>query len=128
MLRQGFQVTQDGQVRSAFALLSFPEVTLDRLATIWPEIAVIAPDIRAQLEIDGRYAGYLQRQEADIAAFRRDENLVLPENLDVNAIGGLSTEVRTILKTARPTTIGAAARLSGVTPAAVVALLRHARS
>ncbi len=128
LLRQGFQVTQDGQVRSAFALLSFPEVTLDRLSAIWPEIAAIAPDIRAQLEIDGRYAGYLQRQEADIAAFRRDENLILPDDLDVNAIGGLSTEVRTILKTSRPATIGAAARLSGVTPAAVIALLRYARS
>lgn len=128
LLRQGFQVTQDGQVRSAFALLSFPQVTLERLAAIWPEIGALAPEIRAQLEIDGRYAGYLQRQDADIAAFRRDEDLILPDDLDVNAIGGLSTEVRTILKTARPATIGAAARLSGVTPAAVVALLRHARA
>lgn len=128
LLRQGFQVTQDGQVRSAFALLSFPQVTLDRLAAIWPEIGGLTPDIRAQLEIDGRYAGYLQRQDADIAAFRRDENLVLPDDLDVSTIGGLSTEVQIILKTARPATIGAAARLSGVTPAAVVALLRHART
>ncbi len=128
LLRQGLQVTQDGQIRSAFALLSFPEVTLDRLTAIWPEIGLLAPEIRGQLEIDGRYAGYLQRQEADIEAFRRDENLVLPDDLDVNAIGGLSTEVRTILSRARPATIGAAARLSGVTPAAVVALLRHARA
>ncbi len=128
LLRQGLQVTQDGQIRSAFALLSFPEVTLDRLTAIWPEIGLLAPEIWGQLEIDGRYAGYLQRQEADIEAFRRDENLVLPDDLDVNAIGGLSTEVRTILSRARPATIGAAARLSGVTPAAVVALLRHARA
>ena len=127
LLRQGFQVTQDGQVRSAFALLSFPEVTLERLAAVWPEIGGLVPEIRAQLGIDGRYAGYLQRQEADIVAFRRDEELVLPEDLDLNAIGGLSTEVRAILKRVRPATIGAAARLSGVTPAAVVALLRHAR-
>ena len=88
----------------------------------------MAPEIRAQLEIDGRYAGYLQRQEADIAAFRRDEALALPDDLDVDAVGGLSTEIRTLLKQARPATIGAASRISGVTPAAVVALLRHARA
>ena len=128
LLRQGIQVTQDGQVRSAFALLSFPLVTLDRLAAIWPEIRGIGPEIRGQLEIDGRYAGYLQRQEADIEAFRRDEDVSLPDDLDVAAIGGLSTEVRTILTAVRPATIGAAARLSGVTPAAIVALLRHARA
>ena len=128
LARQGIAVTQDGQIRSAFALLSFPQVTLGRLAAIWPEIGAISRAIGAQLEIDGRYAGYLQRQEGDIEAFRRDESLVLPEDLDPDAIGGLSNEVRTILKTARPATIGAASRLSGVTPAAIVALLRHARA
>lgn len=128
LARRGFTVTQDGQPRSAFDLLSFPEVTLDRLTALWPEISALRPDIRAQLETDGRYAGYLRRQESDIAAFRRDESLALPETLDVDGIGGLSTEVRAILKRARPATIGAAARLSGVTPAAVVALLRHARA
>jgi tRNA uridine 5-carboxymethylaminomethyl modification enzyme len=128
LARRGFTVTQDGQLRSAFDLLSFPEVTLDRLTALWPEISALRPDIRAQLETDGRYAGYLRRQESDIAAFRRDESLALPETLDVDGIGGLSTEVRAILKRARPATIGAAARLSGVTPAAVVALLRHARA
>jgi len=128
LAKRGFKVTQDGQTRSAFALLSFPEVTLDRLTEIWPEIAGLKPEIRAQLEVDGRYAGYLNRQESDIAAFRRDESLALPDDLDVDAIGGLSNEVRSILKTSRPATIGAASRLSGVTPAAVVALLRHARA
>ena len=128
LAKHGIGVTQDGQVRSAFALLSFPQVTLGRLAAIWPEIEAIAPPIQAQLEIDGRYAGYLQRQESDIEAFRRDESLALPENLDVDSVGGLSNEVRTILKTVRPATIGAASRLSGVTPAAIVALLRHAKA
>jgi len=128
LAKQGIAVTQDGQIRSAFALLSFPEVTLARLTAIWPEIEAIASPIRAQLEIDGRYAGYLQRQESDIEAFRRDESLVLPENLDVDSVGGLSNEVRSILKTVRPATIGAASRLSGVTPAAIVALLRHAKA
>jgi tRNA uridine 5-carboxymethylaminomethyl modification enzyme len=128
LARQGLAVTQDGQIRSAFDLLAFPAVTLERLSAIWPEISSIGPEIRAQLETDGRYAGYLDRQESDIAAFRRDEALALPEDLDLDAIGGLSNEVRSILKTARPATIGAASRLSGVTPAAVVALLRHARA
>ncbi len=128
LAKQGIAVTQDGQIRSAFALLSFPEVTLARLTAIWQEIEEIAPPIRAQLEIDGRYAGYLQRQESDIEAFRRDESLALPENLDLDSVGGLSNEVRTILKTVRPATIGAASRLSGVTPAAIVALLRHAKA
>ena len=128
LAKRGLTVTQDGQRRSAFALLSFPQIDLARLTEIWPEIAQLAPDIQAQLEIDGRYAGYLQRQEADIEAFRRDEALALPENLDVDAIGGLSTEIRTLLKRVRPATIGAASRISGVTPAAVVALLRHARA
>ncbi len=128
LAKQGIQVTQDGQIRSAFALLSFPEVTLGRLTAIWPEIEGIAPAIRAQLETDGRYAGYLQRQESDIEAFRRDEALALPENLDLDTVGGLSNEVRSILKTTRPATIGAASRLSGVTPAAIVALLRHAKA
>ncbi|MSP50092.1 MAG: tRNA uridine-5-carboxymethylaminomethyl(34) synthesis enzyme MnmG [Alphaproteobacteria bacterium] len=128
LARQGFAVTQDGLVRTAFALLSFPDVTLDRLAAVWPEIAGIAPGIRAQLEIDGRYAGYLRRQDDDIQAFRRDEALALPDDLDLDAVGGLSTEVRSVLRSARPATIGAASRLSGVTPAAVVALLRHAQA
>jgi len=128
LVNKGLTVTQDGQIRSAFDLLSFPAITLDRLAAIWPEIAGIPPAIKAQLEIDGRYAGYLGRQEGDIAAFRRDEALALPDDLDLDAVGGLSNEVRSILKSARPATIGAASRLSGVTPAAVVALLRYARA
>jgi tRNA uridine 5-carboxymethylaminomethyl modification enzyme len=128
LARSGLQVNQDGQKRSAFALLAFPAVTLERLAAIWPEIAELSPEIAAQIEIDGRYAGYLSRQEADIEAFRRDEALALPADLDVDGIGGLSNEVRQILRKARPASIGAAARLSGVTPAALVALLRHARA
>jgi len=128
LARAGLQVNQDGQKRSAFALLSFPAVTLSRLSAIWPEIAALAPEIAGQIEIDGRYAGYLSRQEADIDAFRRDEALVLPADLDLDGIGGLSNEVRQILRAARPASIGAASRLSGVTPAALVALLRHARA
>ena len=91
------------------------------------ELGAISPVIAEQLEIDGRYAGYLDRQEAEIHAFRRDEELMLPPDLDYGAVGSLSTEIRQKLSTARPANLGAASRISGVTPAALVALLRHVK-
>jgi tRNA uridine 5-carboxymethylaminomethyl modification enzyme len=123
----GIAVNADGIARSAGDLLAYPEVDLARLAAIWPELAGIPPDIAEQVEIDGKYAGYLERQEAEIRAFRKDEALKLPRDLDYSAIGSLSTEVRGKLSSARPDTLGAASRVSGVTPAALVALLRHVR-
>ncbi len=87
----------------------------------------LRPDIVEQLEIDGRYAGYMERQEADILAFRKDESLSLPPDLDYDAVGGLSNEVRTKLKEHRPGTLGQAARISGVTPAALSALLGYVK-
>ena len=87
----------------------------------------LAPEIAEQLEIDARYAGYLERQERDIASFRRDEALLLPPDLDYGAVGSLSREIRDKLVLARPSTLGAAARISGVTPAALVALLKHVK-
>ena len=94
----------------------------------WPELAATRADVLEQLEIESRYAGYLSRQERDIAAFRRDEALALPEDLPYDRIGGLSAEVLAKLKAARPATLGAAARISGVTPAAVTALLRFVKA
>jgi tRNA uridine 5-carboxymethylaminomethyl modification enzyme len=108
-------------------LLARPDVDVARLAAVWPELGSIAPDIAEQLEIEARYAGYLERQAADIRAYRRDEALLLPVDLDYCAVGSLSAEVRAKLNEARPATLGAAARISGVTPAALVALLRHVR-
>jgi tRNA uridine 5-carboxymethylaminomethyl modification enzyme len=125
--RQGIDVNADGVPRSAAVLLGYPGLDLRRLAAIWPELSSIRPDIAEQLEIDGRYAGYVGRQETDIRSFRRDEALRLPANLDYQAIGSLSAEIRGKLQAARPETLGAAARLSGVTPAALVALLRYVR-
>jgi tRNA uridine 5-carboxymethylaminomethyl modification enzyme len=125
--RQGIDVNADGMPRSAAALLGYPGLDLRRLAAIWPELSSIRPDIAEQLEIDGRYAGYVERQEADIRSFRRDEALRLPTDLDYQAIGSLSAEIRGKLQASRPETLGAAARLSGVTPAALVALLRYVR-
>lgn len=125
--RHGIAVNADGIPRSAAELLAYPDVTLARLAAIWPALAAIAPDIVEQLEIDARYAGYIERQSADILAFRRDEALLLPDDLDYAAIGSLSSEIRLKLSATRPATLGAAARISGVTPAALVALLKYVR-
>jgi len=124
---RGIPVSQDGVPRSAADLLGYPNVTIARLAEIWPELADLRADIAEQLEIDGVYRGYLDRQEADIRAFRKDEALALPESLDYAAIGGLSAEIREKLTATRPATLGQAARIAGVTPAALVALLRHVK-
>ncbi len=125
--KQGIAVNADGVPRSAAELLGYSGIDMSRLAAIWPELAEIPAEIAEQLEIDARYAGYIERQEADIRAFRRDEALQLPRGIDYTAIGSLSTEIRTKLQAAQPETLGAAARVSGVTPAALVALLRYVR-
>lgn len=125
--RMGFKVNQDGVRRSVHDLMRYPEITIAALKERWPELARISPAIVEQIEIDARYAGYIQRQEADISAFRRDEALVLPANIDYATVGSLSNEMRLKLGKHRPDTLGAAARIPGVTPAALVALLRHVK-
>jgi tRNA uridine 5-carboxymethylaminomethyl modification enzyme len=124
---KGLSINQDGVRRSAFTLLGYSEMSWDRLVEVWPELTVISSQVAEQLEIEGRYAGYLDRQTADIAAFRRDEELALPADLDYGEIGGLSTEVRLKLTKASPATLGAAGRIPGVTPAALTALLAHVK-
>jgi tRNA uridine 5-carboxymethylaminomethyl modification enzyme len=125
---QGFAINQDGVWRNAAEMLGYPGVTLGTLTKVWPELTAVPAEIAEQLEIEGRYAGYLERQEADIRAFRREEALQLPADLDFAAIGSLSTEIRDKLTRVRPATLGQAGRISGVTPAALTALLRHVRS
>ena len=125
--RQGLQVNQDGVARSAADLLRLDGANRGRIEAIWPELAAIPSNVFEQIDIEARYAGYLDRQDADIRAFRRDEALILPAGLDYAAVGSLSTEIRTKLTAARPATLGAASRIPGVTPAALVALLRHVR-
>jgi tRNA uridine 5-carboxymethylaminomethyl modification enzyme len=125
--RHGINVKHDGVVRSGLELLRLPEVDMSRLLAIWPELGGLRKDVIEQLEIDAHYASYLSRQRADIATFRADESLLLPGDLDLNAVPGLSREVRARLAQARPATIGAAARLPGMTPAALMLLCRHAR-
>ena len=97
------------------------------MAAIWPQIATWDPVVREQIEIDAAYAGYLGRQTADADAFRRDEDLRLPGDLDYGAVGGLSNEVREKLMAVAPLTLGQAARIEGVTPGALTALLAHVR-
>jgi tRNA uridine 5-carboxymethylaminomethyl modification enzyme len=121
-------VRLDGVRRTAMDLLSLPDVDLPALARIWPEVGGFAADITEQLEVDSQYAGYLDRQDADILAFRKDEGLRLPAALDYRAITGLSNEAALKLGRIRPETLGQAARIDGVTPAALTLVLAHVRS
>jgi tRNA uridine 5-carboxymethylaminomethyl modification enzyme len=126
--KHGLAVRLDGARRTARELLSQPDADFAALCRIWPEIAGMAPDVVEQIEIDAHYAGYLDRQEADILAFRRDESLHLPGDLDYAKVHGLSTECRLKLTAIRPATLGQAARIDGVTPAALTLVLAHVRA
>jgi len=121
--KHGLKINQDGRRRNIMDLLSLPDVSLANLAVIWPELTALPPAVAEQLEFDALYSGYLHRQEADIVAFKKDESLALPTTLDYSAITGLSNEVRNKLVEARPTTLGQAGRIEGVTPAALALLL-----
>lgn len=123
----GITVNPDGQRRSMRDLLAYPGVTLANFETAFPVIQNWAPAIREQVEIDAGYAGYLDRQTADAEALRREETLGLPADLDYAAIGSLSNEVREKLDRVRPRTLGQAARIEGVTPGALTALLAHVK-
>jgi tRNA uridine 5-carboxymethylaminomethyl modification enzyme len=123
----GIKTNADGVWRSALELMSYPDIDMAKLSAVWPELANIALEIAEQIEIDGKYAGYMERQDMDIRAFRKDESLALPVDLDVDAIGSLSAEIRQKLRQIRPETLGAAGRIPGMTPAALVALLRYVK-
>jgi tRNA uridine 5-carboxymethylaminomethyl modification enzyme len=123
--RHGLALNLDGHRRSAFELLSHPNIGLAELARIWPQLGDLPPKIAEQVEIDAKYEVYLSRQAADIAAYRRDEGLELPEGLDYSQLPGLSAEVRQKLNSARPRTIGHAAHMDGITPAALTLLVAY---
>ena len=125
--RHGLAIRQDGVVRTALDLLKLPTIDMNTLSRIWPELGGLRPDVVQQCEIEAQYAGYLTRQKADIHAFRDEEALVLPGNLRFDQIAGLSREVRARLEECRPSTLGAASRLPGMTPAALTLLYRHAK-
>jgi tRNA uridine 5-carboxymethylaminomethyl modification enzyme len=125
--RHGLALNKDGQRRTAFELLSYPEFGMADVARIWPSFAELAPDHALQLEIDAKYHVYLERQAADVAAYRRDEALALPDDFDFDAVKGLSNEVRQKLAAVRPRTVGQAGRIDGMTPAALALLAAHLR-
>jgi tRNA uridine 5-carboxymethylaminomethyl modification enzyme len=125
--RHGIALNKDGQRRTAFEMLSYPNIAIADLAKIWPRFGELAPKVAEQIEIDAKYDVYLSRQAADIAAYRRDESFALPEDFDYAALPGLSNEAKQKLQTHRPRTIGHAGRIDGITPAALTLLAAHVR-
>ena len=125
--RYNIKTKKDGQRRSAFNVLSYADVSRETLIQIWPELAEMPDDICQQLETESKYAGYLKRQQADIEIFKKDENLKLREDIDYRKIGGLSNEMVAKLSKIRPSTVGEASRIPGVTPAAVTAILGYVK-
>ncbi len=125
-IKHGLSLNRDGQRRSAFELMAYPEIGWSQVRAIWPELSAIDPAIATHLEIDAKYDVYLERQSADVEAFRRDEGMVLSE-VDYQLVPGLSNEVRAKLEKARPFTVGQAGRIDGMTPAALGILAAYLR-
>ena len=123
----GLSLNKDGHRRSAFELLSYPDITIQSLSKIWPQFSELAPKIAEQIEIDAKYDVYLSRQNADIESYRRDESFTLPDDFDYAALSGLSNEAKQKLITHKPRTIGHAARIDGMTPAALTLLVAHVK-
>jgi tRNA uridine 5-carboxymethylaminomethyl modification enzyme len=124
---RGIAVNQDGRRRNVLDLLALPGMRFETLLEVWPELGAFSREAREQLEIDAVYQGYLERQEADIVAFRKDEDLTIPADLDYASVGGLSNEAREKLARIRPATLGQAGRIEGLTPGALTALLSHVK-
>jgi tRNA uridine 5-carboxymethylaminomethyl modification enzyme len=124
--RFGLTLNKDGQRRSAFELLSYPDIGWAEVRTIWPQLSAIDPVIADHLEIDAKYDVYAKRQLADVESFRRDEGLVLGD-IDYSLVPGLSNEARAKLEATRPWTVGQAGRIDGMTPAALGILAAYLR-
>jgi len=125
--KYGIEINKDGIRRTAFDLLTFAHVKFSDLEKVWTELSEMEYSIKEQLEIEAKYSGYLKRIEADIKAFKKDEALQIPDNMDYKKVGSLSNEIVQKLEQAKPSTIGMASRISGVTPAAIIALLRYVK-
>jgi len=125
--KYGINIAKDGINRTANQILSQKSVNMDKIREIWPEIKYVSREIDEQLEINSHYKGYLKKQNADILAFKRDESLIIPENIDYNKFSGLSNEVKSKFNKIRPKTMGQALRIDGITPAAVYILLSHVK-
>ena len=123
----GIKIAKDGVFRSAEEILTQKSVDMRKIRVIWPEISDYGNEIDEQIEINSHYRGYLKKQKADILAFKRDENLIIPDKINYDGLSGLSNEVKTKFKEIRPKTMGQALRIDGVTPAAVYILLSHVK-
>ena len=123
--KYGIKIAKDGILRNASEILSQKSVNMDKIRQIWPEIPNVSREIDEQIEINSHYRGYLKKQKADILAFKRDENLIIPDNINYDHFSGLSNEVKTKFKKIKPKTMGQALRIDGITPAAVYILLSH---
>ena len=123
--KYGINIAKDGVKRTANQILGQKSVNMKQIRKIWPEIRYFSREIDEQLEINSHYKGYLKKQKADILAFKRDENLEIPENLNYDSFSGLSNEVKSKFKQIKPKTMGQALRIDGITPAAVYILLSH---
>jgi tRNA uridine 5-carboxymethylaminomethyl modification enzyme len=121
--RSGIALNKDGQRRSAYDLLSYPEMSIERLTVIWPQLASVRPAVAERLETEARYAVYLHRQQADVAVLKREEARPIPADLDFSGLPGLSNELKQKLATRRPTSIAEASRIDGMTPAALAIIL-----
>ena len=121
------KIAKDGVKRSAFEILSREGVTFNKLRSIWNKIPKASRNEEEQIEINAHYMGYLEKQEADIIAFRKDENLLIPENINYDKLSGLSNEVKSKFRLIKPKTLGQALRIDGITPAAVYILLSHVK-
>ena len=126
-IKFNIKIAKDGVKRSAFEILGRKGVTFKKLRSIWNRIPNGSRDTEEQIEISAHYSGYLEKQEADILAFRKDENLIIPENIDYSKLSGLSNEVKSKLNLIRPKTLGQALRIDGITPAAAYILLSHVK-
>ncbi len=125
--KHGIKVAKDGILRSADEVLAQKDANMNKIRKIWPEISDFGSEIDEQIEINSHYRGYLKKQNADIIAFKRDENLMIPDNIDYDQFSGLSNEVKAKFKKIRPKTMGQALRIDGITPAAVYILLSHVK-
>jgi tRNA uridine 5-carboxymethylaminomethyl modification enzyme len=123
--KYGINIAKDGINRSASQVLGQKDVNMSKIREIWPEIKYVSREIDEQLEINSHYKGYLKKQNADILAFKKDENLIIPKNINYDNFSGLSNEVKSKFKQIQPKTMGQALRIDGITPAAVYILLSH---
>ncbi len=125
--RQGFRINQDGIRRSALQLMSVPDIGIAGVLQLWPALSRHSPDVIEALEADALYAGYIKRQDADIAALRKEDRMQLPDDLDYDSMPSLSAELRQKLSRVRPSTLGQASRIDGMTPAALAVVLTHVK-